>query len=93
MMDILISQAGMYIQGGDFVVGDATEQQKLNLLTVQEGELKQFPTKGIGIHSILLSEDGNLKMKHRIRKMFTEDGATIKKLEFVNNQLILDAKY
>ena len=94
MEDILLAQNGRFVENGDFRIGDSSVQNKFFLLTTPKGVVKNAPLLGAGIRDYILSEGVDvLAKKHEIRRQLTEDGATVRKIEFTGNQLIIDAEY
>jgi hypothetical protein len=92
--DLLLDENGdLRTANGDFVVGDATEQNKVLLLISQMGEWKQNPTVGIGIQDFI--EDDNLnEMANAIRKGFANDGMKVGSVQvFVDGSFKIDAEY
>lgn len=94
MTDILLDKDGdILIENGDFVIGDATNQNQELILIAHKGEFKESPELGVGISNALLSE--NLQaITNSIRRNFEYDGMKVKKLEInPNGSLTVDANY
>jgi hypothetical protein len=79
--DILIDTVteDLACDGGDFVIGDSTQQHEMDLLTANEGEYKQYPATGVGIDGFLNDED-KTEMIRKIRLQFTRDGMKVEKI-------------
>lgn len=58
---------------GGLVLGDVTNQNQGLILCMQPGESKEHPTLGVGLTSLLFSNDV-LLYKHRIREQLESDG-------------------
>lgn len=94
MTDILLDEEGdVLIENGDFVFGEATNQNQELILVAHKGEFKESPELGVGISNALLSE--NLQdIINSIRRNFEYDGMKVKKLEIKpNGALSVDAYY
>jgi len=92
--DFLLDEDGnLRIENGDFVVGDATDQNIQEIITAHKGEFKEFPEIGVGIED-MLNEDDYSEMLIEIKKNLEYDGMTLSELRFLENgNLIVDAKY
>lgn len=64
---------------GDLVTGDCLVQQQAILLTVGEGEIKQYPTTGVGIGNYL-NDENEAALFARIRNQFRLDSLNILRL-------------
>jgi hypothetical protein len=80
-----IIKQGMY-------VGDVTKQNTAIILYMQPGELKEQPTVGVGINSILLGKD-YLLCKHKIRQQLNVEAMQIRHLEITNQNIEINANY
>lgn len=94
MKDILLNNDGdLKIEDGDFVIGEATLQNQAVILAAHQGEFKQYPTIGVGIQDLLLSNE-LLEFRHKIRNHFAMDGLKIKELELYEiGNLKINASY
>ena len=64
---------------GRIALGDITEQNQRLLLSINKGEIKQAPLKGVGISNFL--EEGNpQRLIAEIRGEFRREGLTIESL-------------
>jgi hypothetical protein len=81
---------GIITQG--IAIGDVTYQNQAMLLMAQKGELKEYPTVGVGLSDIV--NDENLTgWKAEIIAQFEDDGQRIDKLILNEKGLTLGAKY
>lgn len=86
MKDYLLDENDdLVIQGGDFKVGESTEQHKSLLLRLQKGELRQFPKTGVGLADYLLDESPN-DLWLEIQKQFEADGMVVRKINFIMDE-------
>lgn len=94
MDDILLDTDTLDLQivAGDFVVGDATEQNQHLLLLSNKGDYKQHPKVGVGINGFLLDEEQQ-DMMREIRSQFENDGMKVNKLVYADGKLKIDAPY
>ena len=65
---------------GDFVLGDATEQHKRLLLILHAGQIKQYPTAGVGVDRFLMSENF-VQLERIIRQQFEQDGMNVNDID------------
>lgn len=82
---------------GGLVLGDVTRQNQKNILFMHAAEIKESPTVGVGIDSMLLSED-TLLYKHKVREQLEADGQRVSYLDIkvsVNNEvdILIHANY
>lgn len=63
----------------DLVIGDITYQNQGIILLASKGEIKEDPTKGVGIHSYLEAHDGE-GLAREVRSEFVKDGMTVEKI-------------
>lgn len=93
MTDILLDDGfDLKIENGDLVIGDSTEQHQQLLLLANKGELREFPTRGVGIRGWLLDDQaGNLN--GAIKREFEADGMTVESVNTRNGQINIEAAY
>ncbi|TAN18836.1 MAG: oxidase [Chitinophagaceae bacterium] len=84
MKDILIDNEtfDLQIMGGDFLIGDPSQQCQQLLLFSKAGEWKEYPTAGIGIENYLLDENP-ADLKRAVRIGLNADGMKV-------DQVIID---
>lgn len=63
----------------DLVVGDITYQNQSIILLASKGEVKEDPTKGVGVHNYLEGNNGE-SLAREIRSEFVKDGMTVEKV-------------
>lgn len=81
---------GLITQG--IVVGDTTYQNQALILECHPGEIKEYPTLGVGLNDIV--NDNEFEMwKRSIMENLEADGLQITTLEIDKNGLTLEAKY
>ena len=92
MNDLLYTE-DLEIKGGDFGLGPSTELHQQHILLANKGEYKQFPELGVGIMSILASEDATAFLIEAKRN-FEYDRMRVKELRFTDdNTLHVEASY
>ena len=74
--DILVASGDLLLQNGDWVMGESTRQHQDHLLLAQKGELREFPTAGVGVHDWLLDETRN-DLAREIKRQFEADGMDV----------------
>ena len=82
----------LQVVDGDFVIGDATQQNQKQLLFASPGGYKQYPTIGVDIMNYLKDENFN-DLLSAIRQQFVLDGMTVNNLSYVNGQISVNAQY
>jgi hypothetical protein len=91
--DILLNDDDLLFINGDLVVRDSTLQHQKHLLLVQPGELREFPTVGVGLVNFL-NDDALDDLGAAIQREFENDGMIVKKLDvYENGKLEIDASY
>lgn len=74
-------------------LGKITPQNQYMILMLYPGELKEYPTVGVGITEAVNDTDP-LPWRHSIREQLEADGQYVKDLEFNGmTNLIIDADY
>ena len=80
MKDILLDENhDLRIEDGDFVVGDATEQNERLLLLLNKGELKQYPIDTVGV-VMYQDDESKAALMQEIERQFTADGMQVNKV-------------
>lgn len=93
MIDLLLNTNNdLAIDANDLVIGNSNEQHKLALLLTKKGELKQFPSAGVGLAQFLKDDDIEA-MISEVREQFTNDGMVVKSVTYNNEKLEIDADY
>lgn len=91
---ILLDTNNTVVFGGDgrIAMGDITEQNQRLLLSINKGEIKEDPLKGVGINNFL--EEGNpQRLISEIRGEFRREGLTIESLRIKDNNIEISAHY
>lgn len=83
-LDILIRKdaTGRIIQG--LQIDDVTKQNTYLIIEQHPGEVKAYPTVGVGISDMILSHDV-LAYKHRIQKQLDAEGMNVTTLKVSDN--------
>lgn len=90
--DIMCEETGeLACVGGDLVIGGSTVQHQADLLSMCEGEAKQWPTAGVGITGFLNDEDP-LAMIRKIRMQLQQDGMSVRSVKY-DGVVMIDAAY
>ncbi len=94
MIDILLNiETGLpVVENGDFVLGNAENQNKHLMLFSEKGSWKENPLSGIGLANFLEGDDIP-GMLAETRKQFEKDGALVGKMSFDGEELIIDVSY
>jgi hypothetical protein len=92
--DIAIDSADndLVIESGDFVIGESTLQHQRLLLLIEKGELREFPTRGVGLQSWLNDERAG-DLNGQIKREYEIDGMDVSVIQTVNNKLQIEAQY
>lgn len=77
---------------GDFVAGDSTMQNQQLLLYISKGELREFPTRGVGIRRWLLDE-GAGDLNGAIKREYEADGMKVSSIRIERGELKVVARY
>lgn len=83
---------GLIIHGLE--VGDTTYQNQAVILQANKGELKEYPTLGIGI-SAMVNDHQDVGWAREISLQLKADGMKVNdvKIDITNNKLTIDAGY
>jgi hypothetical protein len=91
--DILVDgNFDLAIAGGDFFMGESTLQHQQLLLLTNKGEIREFPTRGVGIKDWLLDDRAG-DVNGMVKREFEADGMNVRSIVFRNGQLNVDARY
>jgi|SRR5690606_26502830 len=82
------------VENGDFVVGDATEQNQGILLVCNKNDVKAHPTICVGARSYM-DDEGPENLIRSIRKEYVKDGMTVNRLSMntATGRIEIDAPY
>lgn len=94
-INVVRDRTGMIARG--FAIGKIERQNQGAIICMHQGEVKEWPTVGVGLPSMLLSDD-TLLYKHRIREQLEADGFLITYMNILTNEIDkieiqLDASY
>jgi hypothetical protein len=79
------------IVNGDFAIGLSDEQHIADILQAYPGDFKQFPLVGVNINKAINGAvDGELRKE--IRLQLVADGYNVTGIDFINDQLLINAK-
>lgn len=74
------------------IVGDVTHQNQAVILCARKGEIKEFPTVGVGLGDACVDDDFGL-WRREVAEQIERDGQRIETLIFNEREFILKAKY
>ena len=83
----------LLIQGGDLVVGESTRQHQALLILIEKGELREFPSRGVGVHSWLLDDFAFGDFNSAVKREFEADGMKVLGIRGINTNLQVEAYY
>lgn len=92
-LDILLDNTfDLAFAAGDFVAGESTRQHQQLLLLIEKGELKEFPTRGVGI-STWLNDHTTGNLNGLIKREFELDGMKVLKVSGLGESFNVEAVY
>ncbi len=93
--DILLNDDNtLKIVGGDFVIGESSEQHVSLLAGTSQGEWKQSPLTGRKLSDYLLDENlSKTRLKHIINVQLELDGAAKKEINVTPENIEINANY
>jgi len=92
MIDLLLTDnLDLNIANGDFANGQSTMQHQHILLLAHPGDIKQFPTVGVGVESFLNDEKDD--MRTEIRSQFERDGMKVSSMKISGSKIEIEARY
>lgn len=89
-VNITKDSAGKITRG--WVLGDVLHQNQAIILSIHQGELKEDPSRGVGIADMLL-DDNPLLWRLRIREQLEMDGQTVESITINNHSIDIQATY
>jgi len=93
MTDILFTENGdLLFTNGDISYGESTRQHQRDILLARPGDYKHAPDATIGIAREINDDDAD-QMLASILAKFRKDGMTVKKLNYTNGVLDINATY
>lgn len=93
-IDILLGDDfDLDVAGGDFVSGESTRQHQQILLLNEKGELREFPTVGVGLASWLNDDNQVNDLNSRIKTEYENDGMKVLSVSGRDAKLQVEAEY
>lgn len=89
---MLTEDFDLQVANGDLVVGDATFQSQELLILMMPGELRQFPTRGVGVRNYLL-EDQAGGLNGAIKRELERDGVQVDRIRKQGETLQISGQY
>jgi hypothetical protein len=84
--DILYNEEGTFkIVNGDFAIGESDAQHIQDILEFNPGDLKEYPTVGVGVHRQLKGNPGQEFWK-KVQKNLEADGYDMNDVEINFNE-------
>lgn len=75
--DILLdTDFDLKIVDGDLVIGESTEQSQQLLLLIEKGELREYPTRCVGVQQ-WLNDDSPGDLNAEIKREYEADGMKV----------------
>lgn len=91
--DILLDESlDIKIEDGDFQVSGTTKQNQTLLLLCQKGEIKQQPTRCVGVE-MYLERSEFAGLNREILSQFTSDGMTVRDIKTELPEIKIEAEY
>lgn len=75
-----------------WVLGDVLHQNQAILLSMHQGDLKEIPSRGVGISDMLLDDDP-LQWRLRIREQLEMDGQTVESITINSHSIDIQSAY
>ena len=84
----------LLIKGGDFVVGDATQQHQTDIVRAWKGWNHFNPTCGVGLERWLLGTQEAVTLTRTIRTELERDGQRVDSVRLVpTSGILIEARY
>lgn len=91
--DILLDEdLDLLFEDGDLVIGESTRQHQQLLLLSEKGEIREYPTRGVGLRSWIL-DDAMGSLNGEIKKQFELDGMKVQGVKLSGTTLEIEATY
>lgn len=75
-----------------WVLGDVLHQNQAIILSIHQGDLKEDPSRGVGISDMLLDNDP-LFWRTRIREQLEMDGQTVESIVLTTHSIDIKSSY
>ncbi len=86
------SDGDIDISNGDISYTESTAQHQYDLLMSSPGDYKERPVVGVdAIKSV--NDNDSLFFLRTVRKQMQSDGMTVRRVAFIDGELIIDADY
>ena len=76
---------------GGLTVGNSLAQNQHVLLLAEKGEIKEYPTVGVGIKTYV-DDENPANLTRAIRTGFAREGMKVKKIDFENGKIKIDTE-
>lgn len=95
MTDILLDTADYdtMVSNGDFVAGESTQQHQALLILTEKGELREYPTRGVGAQTWICDDVSFGDFRAEVKRQFELDGMKVYSLRGSNTNLVTEAYY
>lgn len=90
---ILDTDYDLKIANGDLVAGESTQQHQALLILIEKGELREFPTRGVGVQSWIIDDVNFGDLNAEVKRQFELDGMKVLSLKGKNANLQIEAYY
>lgn len=92
--DILLDEFfDLSLKDGDLVIGESTRQHQSLLLLCEKGEIREFPTRGVGLQSWINDDIQFGDLRAAIKREFERDGMTVLGVRTTGTKIETDAIY
>ena len=93
MQGILLNDSGdLLIQNGAIQIGETSLQNQKLIIGCEKGELREFPTRGVGISKFLESDDSQA-LAREIKTQFSLDEMRVNQIIVNLPDITTDASY
>ncbi len=89
---LYLDNSAVFGDDGRIAMGDITEQNQRLLLSINKGEIKEAPLKGVGVNNFLEEGDPQ-RLIAEIRGEFRREGLTIESLRIKDSNIEISAHY
>lgn len=93
MNDFLRDNGDLQIKNGDLVLGDATQQHTVDIVSHWKGWNHFQPTTGVGIARYLNDTQSAVGLTQNIRTELERDGQVVEAVRLTNNNILIESKY
>lgn len=94
MTDLLLDETyDIKIADGDLVAGESTQQHQALLILIDKGELREFPTRGVGAQTWLNDDVEVGDFNAEVKRQFELDGIRVLAINGQIENLKIEAYY